>query len=133
MSYLLLGPSHSLLSDFDYFHDRSNKDNSHGGQRIATMLMYLATPEDGGETVFPNADRKVSGPGWSDCARKGFAVHPRKGDAVLFFSLKPDGTEDPSSLHGSCPVLKGEKWSATKWMVGEGIYLDVDSQCPVPF
>jgi hypothetical protein len=26
-----------------------------------------------------------------------------------------DGTFDHKSLHGSCPVIKGEKWSATKW------------------
>lgn len=31
-------------------------------------------------------------------------------------SLTPDGKKDPSSLHGSCPVFKGEKWSATKWI-----------------
>ena len=31
-------------------------------------------------------------------------------------SLKPDGEPDPTSLHGSCPTNKGEKWSATKWM-----------------
>jgi prolyl 4-hydroxylase len=43
-------------------------------------------------------------------------VHPKKGDAVLFFSLHVDGRLDPSSLHGGCPVVAGEKWSATKWM-----------------
>ena len=31
-------------------------------------------------------------------------------------SLKPNGELDESSLHGSCPVTKGEKWSATKWI-----------------
>jgi hypothetical protein len=30
-----------------------------GGQRIVTFLMYLSTPEEGGETVFPYADLKV--------------------------------------------------------------------------
>jgi prolyl 4-hydroxylase len=39
-----------------------------------------------------------------------------KGDAVLFFSLNPDGSTDPRSLHGSCPVIEGEKWSAPKWI-----------------
>ncbi|KAF3326341.1 prolyl 4-hydroxylase [Carex littledalei] len=53
---------------------------------------------------------------WSDCAKNGYAVKPRKGDALLFFSLHPDATTDESSLHGSCPVIKGEKWSATKWI-----------------
>lgn len=44
------------------------------------------------------------------------AVKPWKGDALLFFSLHPDATTDKSSLHGSCPVIEGEKWSATKWI-----------------
>ena len=26
------------------------------------------------------------------------------------------GKEDPNSLHGGCPVTKGHKWTATKWM-----------------
>lgn len=43
-------------------------------------------------------------------------MKPSKGDALLFFSLHPDATTDPSSLHGSCPVIEGEKWSATKWI-----------------
>lgn len=44
------------------------------------------------------------------------AVKPEKGDALLFFSLHLNATTDLSSLHGSCPVIKGEKWSGTKWI-----------------
>lgn len=44
------------------------------------------------------------------------AVKPSKGDALLFFSLHPNATTDTKSLHGSCPVIEGEKWSATKWI-----------------
>lgn len=101
---------------FDYFHDSYNKRPESGGQRLVTMLMYLATVEEGGETVFPNADQRVHGPEWSSCAKQGLAVKPVRGDAVMFYGLKPDGTEDTTSLHGSCPTLKGEKWSATKWI-----------------
>lgn len=32
------------------------------------------------------------------------------------FCFPPPLLQDTSSLHGSCPVTKGEKWSATKWM-----------------
>ena len=35
---------------------------------------------------------------------------------LLACSLQPDGQVDYSSLHGSCPTTKGEKWSATKWI-----------------
>lgn len=45
-----------------------------------------------------------------------FSVKPRKGDALLFFNLHPNASPDQSSLHGGCPVIKGEKWSATKWI-----------------
>lgn len=31
-------------------------------------------------------------------------------------SQMPDGTLDPYSLHGGCPVLKGTKWSANVWL-----------------
>jgi len=44
------------------------------------------------------------------------AVKPVKGDAVLFFGLHVDGEPDPLSLHGSCPVIQGEKWSAPMWI-----------------
>lgn len=44
------------------------------------------------------------------------AVKPKKGDALLFFNLHVNATADTGSLHGSCPVIEGEKWSATKWI-----------------
>jgi hypothetical protein len=62
--------------------------------------------EEGGETVFPNADRKTSGPEWSTCASQGLGVKTVRGDALLFYSLHPDGSTDTNSLHGSCPVIK---------------------------
>ncbi|KAI3934669.1 hypothetical protein MKX01_012209 [Papaver californicum] len=97
----------------DYFSDTSNLKQA-GGQRIATMLMYLSDNVVGGETYFPKA-----GTGKCSCAGKivkGSSVKPIKGDAVLFWSMGLDGKEDPSSIHAGCEVLSGEKWSATKWM-----------------
>lgn len=72
-----------------------------GGQRLATFIMYLHDTEEGGETIFPKA--KVS-------------VKPIKGNAVLFYNCLPSGKEDNLTLHGGSPVVKGEKWIATKWI-----------------
>eukprot|EP00877_Chromochloris_zofingiensis_P014720 jgi/Chrzof1/9501/Cz04g05150.t1 len=82
----------------DYFKHSGKDDN--GGNRLASVLMYLSDVEAGGETVFP----------------RGLSVKPRKGDAVLFWSMQPDGRLDPKSMHGGCPVVSGEKWCATKWI-----------------
>lgn len=103
---------------YDYFHDDKNARPENGGQRIATMLMYIDVPEEGGETLFPNA---VNKPNYepherSECGMKGLSVRPQKGDGLLFYSLTTEGKEDTKSLHASCPVIRGSKWSATKWM-----------------
>ncbi len=43
------------------------------------------------------------------------AFKPRKGDALLFWSVKPDGkTEDPLSEHEGCPVVRRVKGCAPK-------------------
>jgi prolyl 4-hydroxylase len=75
-----------------------------GGQRVATLIMYLGEPEKGGGTVFPDIH---------------FEVAPKRGNAV-FFSYE---RAHPStrSLHGGQPVVQGEKWIATKWL-REGVF-----------
>lgn len=48
-------------------------------------MLCSTTVEEGGETVFPNAQTKVTGPEWSECAKQGLAVKTKRGDALLFF------------------------------------------------
>jgi prolyl 4-hydroxylase len=70
-----------------------------GGQRVASLVMYLNTPARGGATVFPDAN---------------FSVLPIKGNAVFFSYDRPHPMT--RTLHGGAPVLEGEKWVATKWL-----------------
>jgi len=72
-----------------------------GGQRLISLIMYLNTPEAGGETIFPKAKLSVT---------------PKRGSAVLFYNCNPAGNDDPMTLHGGAPVKAGEKWIATKWI-----------------
>jgi prolyl 4-hydroxylase len=70
-----------------------------GGQRVATLVMYLNNPEKGGGTTFPDA---------------GIEVSPQKGNAVFFSYPRPQ--PDSLTLHGGAAVVEGEKWIATKWL-----------------
>ena len=70
-----------------------------GGQRVATIVMYLAEPEKGGGTTFPDVN---------------LVVAPKRGNAVFFSYDRPHPVT--RTLHGGAPVLAGEKWIATKWL-----------------
>jgi prolyl 4-hydroxylase len=93
------------LPHFDYFPPKdsgSTEHLSHGGQRVATLLLYLNDVEAGGETSFPSAGN--------------LRVTPRKGSAVYFAYFNSHGQLDPATLHAGTPVTQGEKWLATKWI-----------------
>jgi len=65
---------------------------------------YSSDVEEGGETVFPIAKGNFSSVPWwneiSNCGKGGLSIKPKMGNAILFWSMKPDATLDPSSLHG---------------------------------
>lgn len=89
-------------------------------QRVASFLVYLNDWNSGGETVFPLEGpaglKRLAGIDYKSCA-EGLKVKPLKaGDALLFYSVNPEGTFDKHALHGGCPVHEGTKWVATKWI-----------------
>ncbi|KAF3647842.1 putative prolyl 4-hydroxylase 9 [Capsicum annuum] len=83
---------------------------------VASFLLYLSDVEEGGETMFPFESGQNMDANYDFRKCIGLKVKPRRGDGLLFYSLLPNGTIDPTSLHGSCPVIRGEKWVATKWI-----------------
>lgn len=96
-------------------------DSAVGLSRAVTVLIYLGGPEEGGETIFPKR-RTCAGQTFRSCCRPGalleeggLVVRPQKGRAVLFYSYDLDGRHNALSLHGSCPVVNGEKWIAQQW------------------
>ena len=70
-----------------------------GGQRVATIIMYLHEPDKGGGTTFPDVKLEVA---------------PKRGNAVFFSYNRAHPSS--KSLHGGAPVIAGEKWIATKWL-----------------
>ena len=95
-------PGAQYKPHYDYFdptHPGSATILKRGGQRVATVIMYLHTPEAGGATIFPDI---------------AFQVAPLKGNAVFFSYAQAH--PDSKTLHGGEPVGAGEKWIATKWL-----------------
>jgi prolyl 4-hydroxylase len=89
---------------FDYFppdQPGSSVHTARGGQRVATLIVYLNDVADGGETIFPEVGMSVAG---------------KQGGAVYFRYLNGLRQLDPLTLHGGAPVKGGDKWIMTKWM-----------------
>lgn len=104
LQLLRYGPGGEYRPHFDYFVPTdmgSTKHLQRGGQRTATLIVYLNEVERGGATAFPEA---------------GFAVTPKKGRALYFRYMNARSHLDPLSLHAGLPVERGEKWIITKWV-----------------
>jgi len=74
-----------------------------GGQRLATLLIYLNDDFEGGGTNFVKLNKTVV---------------PEKGKAVLFYNVDPKNNNEiiRDSMHEGAPVKSGEKWIANKWV-----------------
>lgn len=101
-------PGAEYQPHYDYFdpaHVSTPNILKRGGQRVATLVIYLNTPAAGGSTIFPDI---------------GLDVAPVKGNAVFFSYDRPHPSTQ--TLHGGSPVIDGEKWVATKWL-RQGVFV----------
>ncbi len=95
-------PGTEYKPHYDYFDPKEPGSATilkRGGQRVGTVVMYLAEPEKGGGTSFPDVFLEVA---------------PKRGNAVFFSYERPHPST--KTLHGGSPVIAGEKWIATKWL-----------------
>eukprot|EP01120_Amphizonella_sp_Union-15-10_P016240 TRINITY_DN84_c0_g1_i1.p1 TRINITY_DN84_c0_g1~~TRINITY_DN84_c0_g1_i1.p1 ORF type:complete len:262 (-),score=44.11 TRINITY_DN84_c0_g1_i1:124-909(-) len=91
-----------LPNHVDYFYGPDSEQYiGDQGNRLASVIIFLEEPEQGGEVYFPEAKIKIP------C---------KKGDALLYFNLKADGSLDEASVHSFAKVVKGNKWTLTKWL-----------------
>ncbi|XP_052388567.1 prolyl 4-hydroxylase subunit alpha-1-like [Carassius gibelio] len=89
--------NYGIRGRYEPHYDESGYENG----RIATFLIYMSDVEIGGATVFPDV---------------GVVLKPKKGSAVFWFNLRKNGNVDLNTKHAGCPVLRGNKWVANKWI-----------------
>jgi len=103
MSILHYAAGEYYKPHFDYFDPKLPVTEGllqDGGQRKASAVTYLAVPNAGGGTSFPELD---------------ITVPPELGATLWFRNCNANGTVDPRSLHAGDTVAQGEKWVVTKW------------------
>eukprot|EP00617_Octactis_speculum_P018039 CAMPEP_0185760138 /NCGR_PEP_ID=MMETSP1174-20130828/18987_1 /TAXON_ID=35687 /ORGANISM="Dictyocha speculum, Strain CCMP1381" /LENGTH=278 /DNA_ID=CAMNT_0028440823 /DNA_START=807 /DNA_END=1643 /DNA_ORIENTATION=- len=128
-------PVADYLQDDNSGHDFDSAEL--GSNRFVSIILYLSDVTGGGETVFTEAASMMhqdpytiqkqqqiltdaSENAWehellNQCFTR-LALHPKKARAILFYSQHPNGTHDPNSRHGGCPVREGTKWAANLWI-----------------
>jgi prolyl 4-hydroxylase len=97
-------PGDLYLPHFDYGTESAKT-------RSITFLMYLNTPQYGGNTSFPNAD--------DSCKNElgYFGIRPKEGSAAFFYNMHPDGNVDPTTRHfGEPPLNNSIKWMTNVWI-----------------
>lgn len=80
---------------------------ANGGQRIATLLVYLNSIQKGGGTIFRDLKDAT---GLSH-----LTMQPKQGSALLFFPAFVDGTPDDRTLHKG-EIAVEEKMIAQMWI-----------------
>ena len=91
----------------DFFEaDQLKQYATAGGQRTYTFFIYLNDVEAGGETEF---------------LRLGVKIKPKRGRALIWNNLTPQGIPNHNTIHQAHPVRLGYKCVITKWFRADGI------------
>ena len=103
LQILRYGPGTEYLPHYDYFDPAEPGTPAilkRGGQRVASLVCYLNTPERRRRDRLPRRrPRSRAGQGQRASSSATTAPHP-----------------STRTLHGGAPVTAGEKWVATKWL-----------------
>jgi len=87
----------------DFFHTSEaywEAEQSNGGQRTWTAMVFLNKPDAGGYTNFPKAGVKIA---------------PRRGNLLTWNNMDSYGHPNDFSIHQGMPVDAGVKYIITKW------------------
>ena len=90
-----------------------------GGQRVATVLIYLEDVEEGGCTLFACGRDREAPP---------VAVKPQRGSAVVFLNVHPLGAVDERTLHAGAPLTSptARKYCLAAWVRDRLVVISVD-------
>lgn len=113
-TYDMLGVVNAVNFSVRFRHYRINDSHPlhtdtytiHGAHLVATALLCLTEPEEGGSTDFPFASPPVR-------------VQYRRGRMVSWLNLMPDGTEDSHAAHAGAPVTAGDKITLTNFIYAD--------------
>lgn len=98
-----VGQQYTAHHDFGY-----PKGDPGSPSRSINFCMYLNDVPAGGQTSFPR---------WRNAETNGaLNVVPKKGTAMIFYMVNPDGNLDDLTHHAALPVIEGEKFFSNLWI-----------------
>ena len=125
---------YDIGQEFSYHYDiLPNEQLSNGGQRVATILIYLNTisEKNGGSTMFRDL---VDGTNKNGT----LFVQPVQGSALIFFPSNQKGQPDDRTLHRSVPITEDQsnqkssstsRFPVSKWILQIWIHETTYAAC----
>ncbi len=113
-TYRMLGVENAAAFSVRYRHYHQGESHPlhtdtyeiNGAHLVATALLCLTAPEEGGSTDFPFASPPVR-------------VPYRRGRLVSWLNLLPSGVEDPQAAHSAAAVTAGDKVTITNFIYAD--------------